>query len=95
MLLVKIGWLLDQIDLFEINEVFVVVVMVLMCELGILYDKFNVNGGVCVLGYFIGVFGVCLVVILVNVLCMCGGKCGIVILCIGGGEVIVIVIELI
>lgn len=94
-LLEKIGWMLDQVDLFEINEVFVVVVMVFMFELGILYDKVNVNGGVCVLGYLIGVLGVWLVVILVNVLCKCGVQCGIVIFCIGGGEVIVIVIELI
>ena len=31
----------------------VLVLMVVMRELGIAYEKFNVYGGVCVLGYFI------------------------------------------
>lgn len=64
----KFVWNLGNVDLFEINEVFVVVLMVVMYDLCILYEKVNVNGGVCVLGYLIGVLGVCLIVMLLGVL---------------------------
>lgn len=91
----QVGWFVDDVDLFEVNEVFVVVVMIVMKELNIFYDKINVNGGVCVLGYFIGVFGVWIVVMLLVVLKNCGLKCGVVGICFGGGEVIVMVVEFI
>lgn len=88
-----IGWLLGEVDLFEVNEVFVVVGMVVMCDFDLFYECFNVYGGVCVLGYLIGVFGVWIVVILFNVLQQYDLECGVVVVCIGGGEVIVIVVE--
>lgn len=92
-LLEKIGWNLCDVDLFEINEVFVVVLMVVMCDFDLLYEKVNVYGGVCVFGYLIGVLGVCVMVMLLVVFEMYGLKCGVVLLCIGGGEVMVVVIE--
>lgn len=70
-LLVKIGIELLDYGLFEVNEVFVVVVMVVMKSFGLFYDVVNVNGGVCVLGYLIGVFGVWIMVILLYVMCVC------------------------
>lgn len=92
-LLVKIGIELLDYGLFEVNEVFVVVVMVVMKSFGLFYDVVNVNGGVCVLGYLIGVFGVWIMVILLYVMCVCNVQCGMVVICIGGGEVIVIGFE--
>ncbi|PPU03923.1 thiolase family protein [Xanthomonas arboricola] len=91
----KIGWQLDEVDLFEINEAFAVVAMTPIAELGISHDKVNVNGGACALGHPIGASGARLVVTLVNALRTRGGKRGISTLCIGGGEATAIAIELI
>ncbi|AOD14541.1 acetyl-CoA C-acyltransferase [Xanthomonas fragariae] len=91
----KIGWQLDEVNLFEINEAFAVVAMIPIKELGIAHDKVNVHGGACALGHPIGASGARLVVALVNALRMRGGKRGIATLCIGGGEATAIAIELI
>ncbi|MBB5675719.1 thiolase family protein [Xanthomonas arboricola] len=91
----KIGWQLDEVDLFEINEAFAVVAMTPIAELGISHDKVNVNGGACALGHPIGASGARLVVTLVNALRTRGSKRGIATLCIGGGEATAIAIELI
>ncbi|CAD0332748.1 Acetyl-CoA acetyltransferase [Xanthomonas hortorum pv. vitians] len=91
----KIGWHLDEVDLFEINEAFAVVPMVPIKELGIAHAKVNVHGGACALGHPIGASGARLVVTLVNALRTRGGKRGIATLCIGGGEATAIAIELI
>ncbi|KQQ84256.1 acetyl-CoA acetyltransferase [Xanthomonas sp. Leaf131] len=91
----KIGWHLDEVDLFEINEAFAVVAMAPIAELGIAHDKVNVHGGACALGHPIGASGARLVVTLVNALRTRGGKRGIATLCIGGGEATAIAIELI
>ncbi|MBV6869542.1 thiolase family protein [Xanthomonas euvesicatoria] len=94
-LLGKLGWQLDDVDLFEINEAFVVVAMAPIKQLGIAHDKVNVHGGACALGHPIGASGARLVVTLVNALRSRGGKRGIATLCIGGGEATAIAIELI
>ncbi|HBK45795.1 MAG TPA: acetyl-CoA C-acetyltransferase [Xanthomonadaceae bacterium] len=91
----QIGWQLDEVDLFEINEAFAVVAMAPIKELGIAHAKVNVNGGACALGHPIGASGARLVVTLVNALRKRGGKRGIATLCIGGGEATAIAIELI
>ncbi|PKV12545.1 thiolase family protein [Xanthomonas prunicola] len=91
----KIGWQLDDVDLFEINEAFAVVAMTPIKQLGIAHDKVNVHGGACALGHPIGASGARLVVTLVNALRSRGGKRGIATLCIGGGEATAIAIELI
>ncbi|APP77149.1 acetyl-CoA acetyltransferase [Xanthomonas vesicatoria ATCC 35937] len=91
----KIGWQLDDVDLFEINEAFAVVAMTPIKELGIAHEKVNVHGGACALGHPIGASGARLVVTLVNALRTRGGKRGIATLCIGGGEATAIAIELI
>ncbi|KOR40964.1 acetyl-CoA acetyltransferase [Xanthomonas oryzae] len=91
----KIGWQLDDVDLFEINEAFAVVAMTPIKQLGIAHDKVNVQGGACALGHPIGASGARLVVTLVNALRSRGGTRGIATLCIGGGEATAIAIELI
>ncbi|WP_338338306.1 thiolase family protein [Xanthomonas citri pv. bilvae] len=91
----KLGWRLDDVDLFEINEAFAVVAMAPIRQLGIAHDKVNVRGGACALGHPIGASGARLVVTLVNALRSRGGKRGIATLCIGGGEATAIAIELI
>ncbi len=94
-LLEQVGWSVDDVDLFEINEAFAVVAMAPIKELGIPHAKVNVNGGACALGHPIGASGARLVVTLVNALRKRGGKRGIASLCIGGGEATAIAIELV
>jgi len=93
-LLKQVGWTVDQVDLFEVNEAFAVVAMAPIKELGIPHAKVNVNGGACALGHPIGASGARLVVTLVHALRQRGGKRGIATLCIGGGEATAIAIEI-
>ncbi|WP_045760973.1 thiolase family protein [Xanthomonas albilineans] len=94
-LLDQVGWSLDQVDLFEINEAFAVVAMVPIKELGLDHAKVNVNGGACALGHPIGASGARLLVTLLNALRNRGRRRGIATLCIGGGEATAVAIELI
>ncbi|WP_062356113.1 acetyl-CoA C-acyltransferase [Pseudoxanthomonas mexicana] len=94
-LLKQVGWTVDQVDLFEINEAFAVVAMAPIKELGIPHAKVNVNGGACALGHPIGASGARLVVTLVNALRVRGAKRGIATLCIGGGEATAIAVEVV
>ncbi|MCR6627353.1 MAG: thiolase family protein [Pseudoxanthomonas sp.] len=94
-LLKQIGWTVDQVDLFEVNEAFAVVAMAPIKELGIPHAKVNVNGGACALGHPIGASGARLVVTLINALRVRGAKRGVATLCIGGGEATAIAVEIV
>lgn len=92
-LLSKIGWSVDDVDLWEVNEAFAVVPMAFMHEMGISRDKVNVNGGACALGHPIGASGTRIIVTLLNALETRGLKRGVAAICIGGGEGTAIAIE--
>ena len=94
-LLKQVGWTVDQVDLFEVNEAFAVVAMAPIKELGSPHAKVNVNGGACALGHPIGASGARLVVTLVNALRVRGLKRGIATLCIGGGEATAVAVEIV
>ena len=94
-LLKQVGWKVDEVDLFEVNEAFAVVAMAPMKDLGIPHAKLNVNGGACALGHPIGASGARLVVTLLHALRKRGGKRGVAALCIGGGEATAIAVELV
>jgi len=94
-LLKNVGWKVEDVDLFEVNEAFAVVAMAPMKELGVPHDKLNVNGGATALGHPIGASGARLIVTLINALKHRGGKRGVASLCIGGGEATAIAIELV
>ena len=53
----KIGWQLDAVDLFEINEAFSVQAVAVLRELGIDPSRVNVHGGAVALGHPIGASG--------------------------------------
>ena len=93
-LLEKIGWAIDEVDLFEVNEAFAVVALIAMHDLGIPHDKLNVHGGACALGHPIGASGARILVTLINALKQRGLKRGVAAVCIGGGEATAVVIEL-
>jgi acetyl-CoA C-acetyltransferase len=94
-LLKKVGWSVEEVDLYEVNEAFSVVAMAPMKELGIPHEKINVNGGATALGHPIGASGARLVVTLLHALKARGAKKGVATLCIGGGEATAIAVELI
>jgi acetyl-CoA C-acetyltransferase len=92
-LLDKVGWSIDDVDLFEINEAFAVVPMAAARDLGIPHDKLNVNGGACALGHPIGATGARLIVTLLHAMEARNLRRGIASLCIGGGEATAIAVE--
>ena len=92
-LLKRLGWSVDDVDLWEVNEAFAVVPMAFMQEMGIPRDKLNVNGGACALGHPIGASGARIMVTLLNALETRGLKRGVAAICIGGGEGTAIAIE--
>ncbi|MBE0412292.1 acetyl-CoA C-acyltransferase [Yoonia sp.] len=92
-LLGRIGWSVDDVDLWEVNEAFAVVPMAFMREMNIPRDKINVNGGACALGHPIGASGARIIVSLLNALETRGLKRGVAAICIGGGEGTAIAIE--
>lgn len=94
-LLAKIGWSVEDVNLWEINEAFAVVPMAFMHEMGISRDIVNVNGGACALGHPIGASGTRIIVTLLNALEKRGLKRGVAAICIGGGEGTAIAIELV
>src|SRR5438046_4568354 len=49
----KIGWKLEDVDLFELNEAFSVQALAVLQQLGIDPRKVNVNGGAVALGHAI------------------------------------------
>ena len=92
-LLDRTGWSLPNIDLFEINEAFAVVVMAAMRDLGLPHENVNVHGGACALGHPIGASGARIIVTLLAALAQRNLSRGIASLCIGGGEATAIAIE--
>jgi acetyl-CoA C-acetyltransferase len=89
----RIGWELEDVDLFEINEAFAVVTMAAMRDLALPQDKVNINGGACALGHPIGASGARIIVTLLAALEKRDLRRGVAALCIGGGEATAIAIE--
>ena len=89
----KAGWTKDEVDFYEINEAFAVVVMAVMKDLGLTQKNVNVHGGACALGHPIGATGAKLLTTLIYALKTHGKKKGVVSLCIGGGEAVAMAIE--
>ncbi|MEZ5597428.1 MAG: acetyl-CoA C-acyltransferase [Pseudomonadales bacterium] len=89
----RLGWSLQSVDLFEINEAFAMVTMLAMQELGLPHDRVNIYGGACAQGHPIGSTGARLLVTLAHGLLRTGGRRGIAALCIGGGEATAVALE--
>ena len=98
MLLNKIGWTLDGVDLIELNEAFAAQVLAngyALAEHGWDWDKVNVNGGGIALGHPIGASGARILVTLIYALQDRGLKRGIATLCLGGAEAVAMAIEMV
>ena len=94
MLLAKIGWTADSVDLYEVNEAFAVVAMAAMHDLKLPAEKVNIHGGACALGHPIGASGARIIVTLLGALRNYGLKRGVATLCIGGGEATALAVEM-
>jgi acetyl-CoA C-acetyltransferase len=92
-LLDRLGWDVNDVDLWEVNEAFAVVPMAFMHEMGVARERLNVNGGACALGHPIGASGARIMVTLLNALETRGLRRGVAAICIGGGEGTAIAIE--
>ena len=89
----KAGKSLDDIDLFEINEAFAVVAAKFVRDLGLDWDKVNVNGGSIALGHPIGATGSILIGTILDELERRDLKTGLVTMCAAGGMAPAIIIE--
>ena len=93
MLLHKIGWRLDEVDLFELNEAFAVQAIAAIEQLGLDPAKINVNGGAVALGHPIGASGARILVTLLYEMARRNAKRGVAALCLGGGNAIALAVE--
>lgn len=93
-LLRKWGISKEQVDLFEINEAFAVVVLAVSDRLGLDLDRVNVNGGAVALGHPIGASGARILVTLLYALKARHLTKGVAALCVGGGEAVALGVEM-
>ena len=91
----KIGWSLQDVDLFEINEAFSVQAVAVVRELGIDLARVNVHGGAVALGHAIGASGARVLTTLLYALQRRGGRRGIAALCLGGGNGVALAVEIV
>jgi acetyl-CoA C-acetyltransferase len=89
----KINLTADQVDLYEINEAFAVVTMVVNQLCGLDPQKVNVRGGAVAIGHPIGASGARILTTLLHAMKDRGAKRGLATLCIGGGEALAMAVE--
>jgi acetyl-CoA C-acetyltransferase len=89
----RAGKSVGDIDLFEINEAFAVQVIGSADELGIPWDKLNVNGGAIALGHPFGMTGARIMTTLLNGLDDADKEWGVESMCVGGGQGMAMVVQ--
>ena len=95
-LLQKIGWTLQDVDLIELNEAFAAQVLAngyALADQGWDWGKVNVNGGAIALGHPIGASGARVLTTLIYALKDRGLKHGVAALCLGGSEAVAMAVE--
>jgi acetyl-CoA C-acetyltransferase len=98
LLLKKIGWSLEEVDLIELNEAFAAQVLAdgkALANIGWDWDKVNINGGAIALGHPIGASGARVLTTLIYALKDRGLKRGVASLCLGGAEAVALAVEII
>jgi acetyl-CoA C-acetyltransferase len=84
---------IDEIDLVEINEAFAAQVIPSAKELGISWDKLNVNGGAIAVGHPFGMTGARIMGTLLNGLQKDDKRFGLESMCVGGGQGMAMIVE--
>jgi acetyl-CoA C-acetyltransferase len=92
-LLKKVGWKLEDVDLFELNEAFAVQAIAVMEQLGLDPTRTNVNGGAVALGHPIGASGARILVTLLYEMRRRQVRRGVAALCLGGGNAFALAVE--
>jgi acetyl-CoA C-acetyltransferase len=91
--LARAGMTIDEIDLVEINEAFAAQVVPSAKQLGIPWDKLNVNGGAIALGHPFGMTGARIMTTLLNGMEDRDARFGLESMCIGGGQGLAMIVE--
>ena len=91
--LARAGMTIGDIDLVEINEAFAAQVIPSADDLGIDFDKLNVNGGAIAVGHPFGMTGARIATTLLNSLSFHDGHLGLEAMCVGGGQGMAMIVE--
>jgi acetyl-CoA C-acetyltransferase len=91
--LAKAGWTTESVDLFELNEAFAVQAIAVTRELGLPFEKVNVNGGAVAIGHPIGASGARVLITLIYEMMRRDVKRGVAALCLGGGNSVALAVE--
>jgi acetyl-CoA C-acetyltransferase len=91
--LARAGMTIDDIDLVEINEAFAAQVIPSAKELGISWDKLNVNGGGIAVGHPFGMTGARIATTLIHGLQDADKTFGLETMCVGGGQGMAMIFE--
>ncbi len=83
----------SDVDIFEVNEAFAVVAMLVAQQAGIPHEKLNVNGGAVALGHPIGMTGARLILTAAYELQAREARYAVCSPCIGGGEATAVLLE--
>jgi acetyl-CoA C-acetyltransferase len=89
----RAGMSIADVDLVEINEAFAAQVVPSAEELGIDWDRLNVNGGAIAVGHPFGMTGARITTTLINSLRWHDKQIGLETMCVGGGQGMAMVIE--
>jgi acetyl-CoA C-acetyltransferase len=93
MLVKKLDWNIEDVDLYQLNEAFSVQAIAVIEQLGLDPAKTNVNGGAVALGHPIGASGALVLVTLLYEMARRNAKRGIAALCLGGGNAVALAVE--
>ncbi|MBC6748489.1 acetyl-CoA acetyltransferase [Corynebacterium sp. LK19] len=91
--LAKANLTVDDIDVWEINEAFAAVVKHAQQNLGIDYEKLNINGGAMAMGHPLGATGAMITGAAIDELHRTGGRYALISLCVAGGMGVATIIE--
>ncbi|MDR6807422.1 acetyl-CoA C-acetyltransferase [Dyadobacter sp. BE34] len=89
----KAGLKISDIDYFEVNEAFAVVVLAYIQALNLDIENVNVFGGAVSLGHPLGASGARIITTLLSVLTKNNGKYGLAAICNGGGGASAMIVE--
>jgi acetyl-CoA C-acetyltransferase len=92
-LMPRVGWDLDSVDLFELNEAFAVQALAVMRDLDLDPARVNVEGGAVAVGHPIGASGAIVLTRLLYTMERLDKMRGVAALCLGGGNAVAMAVE--
>ncbi len=92
-LMTKVGWSMDNVELFELNEAFAAQAVAVIRELNLDPEKVNVHGGAVALGHPIGASGARILTTLLYAMRRRDARRGVATLCLGGGNGVALAVE--